>query len=54
VLVLEDEDEEDEQWLEEQCQIVEEGLKTANRKHTFQVVHKLQKTFTPKKYNIQD
>ena len=31
-------------WLEEQCQIVEEGLKRANTKHAFK---KLWKTFSP-------
>ena len=41
-------------WLEEQCQMVEEGLKTANTKHAFQVVKKLRKTFTRKQHNIQD
>jgi len=41
-------------WLEEQCQIVEEGLKTANTKQALQVVKKLRKTFTPKEHNIQD
>jgi len=40
--------------LEEQCQIVEEGLKTANTKHAFQVVMKLRKTVTPKQHNIQN
>ena len=36
------------------AEIVEEGLKTANTKHAFQVVKKLRKTFTLKQHNIQN
>jgi len=41
-------------YYEEQCHIVDEGMKIANTKQAFQVVQKLRKTLTPKLHNIQD